>query len=144
VRVCVRPPGVDSDVGEWADFSDDKEKRLTSGDKVFAEEAAKADIIFVFDENAPAESVYYFVKDAKDLSCPNKPPPKPYDQVVRSGQRSTNMLTYRPTLSKRLHWLRPRWKTTPPHKAQHNKARRSSSVVACRGCRDKSNSHFRR
>ncbi|MBK9260608.1 MAG: hypothetical protein IPM54_12390 [Polyangiaceae bacterium] len=83
VHVCVRPSWVKADVDEWAMVGDVKENRLTGNAREFAEAAANADAVFVYDATAPPESVYWFVTDPKKLSCPNKPR-MTYDQAVRS------------------------------------------------------------
>ncbi|MBK9263210.1 MAG: hypothetical protein IPM54_25830 [Polyangiaceae bacterium] len=76
LRVCVRPSWVKDDVGAWAVFNDVKEKRLTASAMKFAEEAAKADAIFVFDANAPPVSACWFTEDPTKLRCPGKRVPK--------------------------------------------------------------------
>ncbi len=84
VHVCARPPSV-GDVREWAMTEDKKQNKLIVSEKAFADEVANAKIVFVFDDTAPPESVYWFVTDPSKLSCPNKPAPRPYDQVAGSG-----------------------------------------------------------
>lgn len=62
VHVCVHPPGVPADVKEWGMVRGVKGNRLTRDEKDYAKRAAKAEIIFVYDKDAPPESVYYFVQ----------------------------------------------------------------------------------
>ncbi len=85
VHVCARPPWVKGDVDQWAMIADLNASRLTSSATEFAEKAENADTIFILDDNAPPESVYWFVTDATQLRCPNKPPPKPYEYIKRCG-----------------------------------------------------------
>ena len=85
VHVCVRPSWVREGVYEWAMIKDLEASRLTPSAKEFAEKAANAETIFILDDKAPPESVYWFVTDPAMLSCPNKPRPKPYELVVRCG-----------------------------------------------------------
>ncbi|MBK9260600.1 MAG: hypothetical protein IPM54_12350 [Polyangiaceae bacterium] len=83
----MRQPGVSNKVGQWANFWGDKDKKTLfprEQESAFAQEAANADIIFVFDASAPPESVYYFGKNTR-LRCPKKPAPKPYDRVAGTG-----------------------------------------------------------
>ena len=85
VRVCARPAGIGSKVDRWAS-RDSKGNLLTNNDKVFADAVAKAELVFIFDEKAPPESVYWFVKDPAELSCPNQPPPQPYKEAKAAGR----------------------------------------------------------
>ena len=95
VKVCVRPPWVPKPhkdakgnwvtVTEWAIVLGNKKVEWTKDPKRYAEQVAQyADVIFVLDESAPLESVYYFTKDPKKLSCPGGAPRKSYDQVAGS------------------------------------------------------------
>jgi hypothetical protein len=85
IPVCARPKTVPEGVTQWAKW-DKKGHLIINNDKAFADAAANADIIFVLDDKAPAESVYWFVKDPKELSCPGKPPPMPYKEANESGK----------------------------------------------------------
>lgn len=85
IPVCARPKSVPKNVDQWAKW-DQTGHLLINGDKEFADAAKNADIIFYLDAKAPAESVYWFVKDAKELSCPGKPPPIPYKEAQDSGK----------------------------------------------------------
>ena len=85
VPVCVRPPGIPADAKQWAAIKGATGARFTRDEEEYAKEVANAAIIFIFDENAPPESVYYFVTDAKKLRCPGKPLPKPLQEIVGSG-----------------------------------------------------------
>jgi hypothetical protein len=82
--VCARPKGVPEGTLEWAYGGSVKGKRLTFSLTEYAAAAANAETIFVLDDQAPAESIYYFVTDPAELSCPGKPPPRPYKDVVAS------------------------------------------------------------
>jgi hypothetical protein len=79
--VCVRPPGVSNDAKQWAATQDLPGKTYTQDEAQFNTLAATAERIFVFDENAPPESVYAFGPPHDELRCPGKPPPKPRSQV---------------------------------------------------------------
>lgn len=84
VVVCARPAGVPADAGQWAMLSNDKETKWTSSGKEFAEAAANAEIIFEYSPDAIPETIYYFVKDPKELRCEGKPPPRPLKDVQGS------------------------------------------------------------
>ncbi len=90
VHVCARPSWVKEGVNEWAMIGDLKASRLTANAKEFAEQAANAETIFILDDNAPPESVYWFVDDPAKLRCPNKPAPRPYEYVARCGMLEMN------------------------------------------------------
>lgn len=83
VYVCARPKGIDKNIDEWTS-RDKKGNLVTTSAKEFAAAVANADLVFVFDKTAPPESVYWFVTDPKQLSCPGKPP-QPYTAAMGSG-----------------------------------------------------------
>jgi hypothetical protein len=76
-RVCARPPGISSDVLQWAAVRSQTEMTYTTSNQQFALLAAEADRIFIFDANAPPESVREFGAPFDKLQCPGKPAPKP-------------------------------------------------------------------
>lgn len=84
VRVCAPPPGSAAGLTRWAS-RDSKGHLLTNDDKVFADAVAKADILFILDKNAPAETIYWFVKDPSELKCEGKTP-MPYKEATASGR----------------------------------------------------------
>lgn len=84
VRVCAPPPGSAAGLTRWAS-RDSKGHLLTNDDKVFADAVAKADILFILDKNAPAETIYWFVKDPSELNCEGKTP-MPYKEATASGR----------------------------------------------------------
>lgn len=85
VRVCARPPGVDPTIGRWAS-NDGKGNLIINTYEAFVNAAAIADIIFIFDETAPPETVYWFVDDPAKLRCKKQPPPRPYATAKASGE----------------------------------------------------------
>lgn len=85
VPVCARPKGVPNNITEWAMVMGTKTSRMNLSEMEFAKESASAKIIFYIDENAPPESIYYFVDDVKKLRCPGKPEPKPFDDALKTG-----------------------------------------------------------
>lgn len=84
VRVCAAPPGSPKGLTRWGSH-DSKGKLLTNDEKVFADAIANADILFILDETAPAETIYWFVKDPSELQCPGKTP-MPYAKATASGR----------------------------------------------------------
>ncbi len=90
IRVCVRPPGAPSDVMRWAVVPKRTDSRWNLDKLTYDHKSAKAVVHFVFDEDAPPESAYYFNKSHPDLRCANKAAPKPLQDVL--GDASMPML----------------------------------------------------
>ncbi len=84
IPVCVKPAWIKADLKEWAIFKSNDKKGTTDDRATFEASTTEAEIIFVLDPTAPPETAYYFTKDAKKLSCPQKPA-KTFDQVVKDG-----------------------------------------------------------
>lgn len=84
LHACARPEGVPQSAAEWAKAPPGSESKWTTSGKDFAEASANSDLIFVFDEKAIPETIYYFVTDPSKLQCPNQRPPLPYDQVKKT------------------------------------------------------------
>lgn len=84
LHVCARPEGVPQSADEWTKAPAGSKTMWTTIGKDFAAASANADVIFVFDEKAIPETIYYFVTDPSKLRCANQPPPRPYDQVKQT------------------------------------------------------------
>lgn len=87
IHVCVKPPGLDKDTLQWAATRAQTGTTYTTNIQQFNEAIATADRIFVYDDNAPPESVYEFGPPYDQLRCKGKPPPKPRDAEKELAKR---------------------------------------------------------
>ena len=87
IHVCTRPPGIHPETLQWAATKSQEGTTYTTTIKQFHEAVATADRIFVYDPNAPPESVYEFGPPYDQLRCKGKPPPKPRDGEKELAKR---------------------------------------------------------
>ena len=86
-RVCVRPPGIHEKTLQWAATQTSQGMSYTTNAMQFQQAAQTADRIFIFDQNAPPESVYEFGPPFDELRCPGKPAPKPRGPMLDQAKR---------------------------------------------------------
>ncbi len=87
IHVCVKPPGIDQETLQWAATKSQEGTTYTTSIEQFNKAIATADRIFVYDDNAPPESVYEFGPPYDQLRCKGKPPPKPREPEKELAKR---------------------------------------------------------
>jgi len=75
IRVCTHPPDVRADAAEWLFTTEKAGASYTRDSDLYARLRATAVRVYVFDPDAPGESVLRFPSPHNRLRCPGKPLP---------------------------------------------------------------------